>query len=114
MNRRLMFKLLASVLPAAVTSKFATAEPGTPTHNQGCACISKFTQELRTEMGDSVWVDHVNLVLENGKTHMNGRFTVTVYKHRYPDRTSWEQCSAAYCPLCGAKYPVAHNPIARG
>ena len=75
--------------------------------DQGCECVSKFTEKQRAELGDDVWVDHVNPVLEDGETHANGRFTVTVYRNRYPDQSVRQQFAAAYCPVCGAKYPKA-------
>lgn len=74
---------------------------------EGCCCVSEYTQKLRAQFSDDLWVDHVNNILEDGKTHLNGRFTVTVYKNRYPDKSAREQFSAAFCPICGEKYPKA-------
>lgn len=75
--------------------------------NDGCTCVSEFTQKMRLEFGEQAWVDHVMLILQGGRTHRNGRFTVTIYKNGHPDQSSRQQFSAAYCPICGTKYPKA-------
>ena len=83
-------------------------EPGwTPADEQGCDCVSTFTERLRAEKGDQIWTDHVYFVLQNGKTHTHGRFTVTIYENGYPDKSARKQYAAAYCPICGSKYPEA-------